>query len=322
MKHILLAKKSKRIFAALIDFLLITISSVTIFLTLVFPFSFNEKLYRDNFVSMKDILQESGLYFTNDEGEYTGKSVLVNSYNTVADLSNATVQIYDKTIQVNLSKDLYEYYTAKYDKFGHEYNLSIQAFEDTVLKIGSSNIASIDYTTYAITMIDPSKEDETVSAFLDAYTNAALDADKFEGVQQLKTQNTNLMLSSIALIIPVIVGMGLIFTFIVPACSKGRRSIGKHVFKLDVIASTSYQLKNSKLLLRSLVYTLIEVIGGVLSFGATFLITYTMFLFTKNRRSIHDFICKSVVIDGKDSVYFLSEKEEKYFDERSKNRNQ
>lgn len=319
MKHILLAKKSKRIFAGLIDFLIILISTLIIFFTLVYPLAFNEKQYRDNFIKLKDIFQESGLYVTNDLGEYAGKCTFTNSFKSIGDLNDVTIDVYDKQFKENLSKDLYLFYTTKYTSFGHDHNLSDEAYMTTVLEIGTSNIASIDMTTFAINMVDVSKENETIQFFLTKYEAACYDVNNYAPVVKIKNENNDLMFGVIALIIPVTLGVAFITHFIIPIFSKCRRTIGKHIFKLDVIASTSYQLKWHKLLLRYVVYAVVEVIGGIVTFGGLFLITYTMFIFSKNRRSIHDFVCKSVVIDGKDSVYFLNEKEEEYFNARKKN---
>ena len=52
--------------------------------------------------------------------------------------------------------------------------------------------------------------------------------------------------------------------------------------------------------------------------GGFILISYTMFMFKKNRRCLHDIIAGSVVIDKKDSFYFDSPQEERYYEERAK----
>ena len=321
MKHILLAKKSRRILAGLLDCLSILISSMVIFLTLVFPFSFNQKLYRANALEISNTLNESGLFFVNEDGGYIGKSTLCNNITDVESLSKITLTAWDKTHDdVNLSKDLYEFYTTKYVKYGHDANLTSEIYLNTVLKVGSeeSNISNVNLDTFAISYIKEENKSITIAYFLSKYENASVMITENEKIVALKNENTGLMFSAIALIIPVIMGVGLITHFVIPLCSKTRRTLGKHIFKLDVISSDSYQLKWYILIPRYLVYILVEIIGGFLSLGGLFLITYTMFLFSKNRRSIHDFICKSVVIDGKQSIYFLNKEEEEYYAKRIK----
>ena len=67
--------------------------------------------------------------------------------------------------------------------------------------------------------------------------------------------------------------------------------------------------------LRWLSQYLIEFVGAVVSFGATLLITYTMSMFTKNHRSIHDYLGNSVVISEPESLWYLDAVEESEMNE-------
>ena len=44
-----------------------------------------------------------------------------------------------------------------------------------------------------------------------------------------------------------------------------------------------------------------------------FLVTYTMFLFNKKRRCLHDYFGNSVVIDRNQSIWYPSKEVELYF---------
>lgn len=322
MKHIILAKKSKRIISGLVDLLILIISSVVIFLTVVMPLSFNSELYKSNGLRITTLYAESGLFLTQENGSYAGKSTITRNINSVEDLHDVNLIAWETTFShQNLSKDLYTFYTTKYINYGNDYNFTHDTYLSDVLKVGSeeSNIASIDTNTFAINMINSSKGNVTLDFFLAQYEAASVSVDKSSAIAALKNENSNMMLISIALIIPVIFVFGFIYSFLIPCLNKTRRSIGKMIFKLDVISKTSYQLPTSRLFVRFLFYTVVEVIGGFITFGGMFLITYTTFLFTKNRRALHDLVSASVVIDAQTSVYFLNKEEEEYFEKRGLN---
>ena len=64
---------------------------------------------------------------------------------------------------------------------------------------------------------------------------------------------------------------------------------------------------------RFLSYLIIEVILSFVTIGGTFLISYTMFQFTKKRRCIHDYLSKSCVVDKELSFVFKNKKIEEAY---------
>lgn len=317
MKYILLAKRSKRIFAAFIDLSILVLTSIITFLTLVYPFVFDEKAYLANAQTVKNLYQDSCLYLTQETG-YQAKCMFTDSFSTVSTLSDVDLVWKDVNFaDQNLSKDLYEFYTTKYTSYGGEYLYSKDSYLTNIVKVGTSesNIASIDIDggTFAITLIDASKEGDAISYFLSIATTASTIVDQFPTITKLKTDNYNSMYFSLFYIIPVVIGYGLIFQLVLPLLSKTRRTLGKQLFKLDVIGSDGYTLRRVKLIPRALVYIFVEIILGVASFLGVLLISYTMFMFSKNRRAMHDFVAKSAVIDGQTSIYFSCKEEEDYY---------
>ena len=79
---------------------------------------------------------------------------------------------------------------------------------------------------------------------------------------------------------------------------------------LGVLSADGYVLKRYYHIPRFLSLFIIEMAGGILSFGGLFLISYILFCFNKKRRSIHDFVGNSVVIDKKASVWFVDKDQE------------
>lgn len=321
MKHIILARRSHRFLAALIDLLILIVSTVVVFFTLVMPLTFNATKYQENGKEVARLYSQSQLYLTQENGSYTCKSNLVKQIKSVSDLHNVDLIAWEKNFpSQNLSKDLYDFYTSKYVNYGKDFNLAKDVYYKDVLKVGTeeSNIKGIDETTYELLLLDTSKANITLDFFLKQYNAAGVIVDSYSGIKNIKNENTNMMMSTITLVIPLLIAFGVIYDLIIPLCNQNRRTIGKFIFKLDVIGKDGYQLKRINLIPRFLIYMFVEVLLGFATFGGLFLISYTVFLFSKNRRALHDFVAKSAVIDGKQSIYFLNKEEEEYINNRGK----
>ena len=83
--------------------------------------------------------------------------------------------------------------------------------------------------------------------------------------------------------------------------------------KLVVLDDMGYTYNKWKLIPRNLFCFIVEFVGGIASFGALLLITYTMSMFTKKHRSIHDYLFGSVVADSESSLWFDNPVEEELY---------
>ena len=97
----------------------------------------------------------------------------------------------------------------------------------------------------------------------------------------LDEENRNMMLFTIVMIIPALFGSSLIFYFLIPICSKNGETIGKYLLGLGVLSADGYVLKRYYHIPRFLSLFIIEMAGGILSFGGLFLISYILFCFNK-----------------------------------------
>ncbi len=322
MKTIVLAKKSKRILARLIDFLIVLFVTLPIFTFIVFPSSFDAEKFEKNSKELISLYKESGLFAVDENGSYTAYSNFTTIVD-VDDLFSSDVTYNGKEIKgVSLTKTLYEFYTTKYVDFGGEFNLTHEAFETNILKLGKeeSNIKDFDVNTFTFTLIDDSKSSVTFEYFLNAYTAACTNMIKESRVQVLTAENQAIMSSSIQTIVPVLLIVSFIFDLLIPLFLPHCQSIGKKIFDLCVLNKNGYHLNKFMLLPRWLVYVLVELILGFLTFGASILITYTMFLFVKKRRCLHDMIAGSVVIERSQSIFFANQKEETFYINRQRSR--
>jgi len=314
MRHLVLAKRWKRILAAFIDFLIISGASLILYFTAVYPNYFNASDYEKNRNEIVELYRDSQLFVVSSTGTYAGKSTY--SYSGLSDLSDKTLIVGNESFEHNnLWKDLFKYYTEKKTLYTESGNLDVEGYKTTILKVGSeeSNIASFDEITFKVTLIDNTYSEKTKEFFLNQYEDASQVVNKSTVIAIPTGKNTSILFSTIAMIIPCIVGFAFIFAFLIPLFMPHGETIGKKLFSLAVISKTGYKLSKWLLIPRFLVYVAIEFILGIMTFGGLFLISYTMFMFIKNRRCLHDIIGASVVIDFKASIFFETPSEEKYY---------
>ncbi len=322
MKNIYYAKKSHRILSRVIDLFILILTSVVLYVTLVFPNTFDKAKMLENNTKLVELYKDSGLFAVDSDGNYAAYSQFGN-IKKVDDLYDVSITFNNKKYEgIKLSKALFEFYTTKYTFYGASSNLSSEVYKNNILKVGSttSNIKEFDETTYKFTLIDSSKEEDTVTFFYEAFQGACKSVINSSSITSLTSSNQQILMSSLYWIIPVLAGFSFIFEFLIPLFSPHNETIGKHIFKIGIISDKGYTLKKYMLLPRWISYLLFEIILGVLSFGGTLLISYTMFMFTKKRKCLHDIFAKSIVIDNTRSIYFDNEKEESYYINRQRER--
>ena len=320
MRYILLGNLWKRVGARLIDFILSIGLTCAIFFGAVYPATFNQAKYTENLERMGEIYQNSGLYIVSSKGNYTSIGAFT-SINTLEELTSITLYSDGEEFKdVNLTKQLYDFYTTKFVDYGGDHNFTLDTFKSMILKVGSqeSNIKdfTFDNNVFTYTLIDSEQEYETVTFVKDAFLNAANIVISTEEVTKLSAENENLMYSSLYYLIPIFIGFSLIFELLIPLFSPEGKSIGKFIFKLGILTKDGYELSKYKLVIRWLAYLVLEIALGILTVGGTILISYTMLMFNKKKRVLHDYVAGTMVVDTKTLFYFKNAEEERRFQER------
>ena len=320
MKQILLAKKGKRMLARLIDFLIVTGLTLILFFGLIYPNVFNRDLYLENNEKIVNLYRESELFFVDSEGNYRANSTF--EFKTIDDLYNTEVKVSNQNYEIKLTSSLYDYYTQKYKDFDGQNNLSPDIYKSQILKLGleESNIRDYNEETHTFTLIDESKSDITLQFFIETYQNACVKVTESTPVKTLSDANDSLMIKSLSLIVPTLIGISFIFDLLIPLFMPYSETIGKKIMHLGLVSKDGYSLKKYLLIPRWLAYIFLEYLLGIVTFGGLFLISYTMFLFCKKRRCIHDFLSNSVVVDADNSIFFSNKEEEAFYINRQKAR--
>ena len=334
MKCIVLAKMDKRIFAAVIDFILTLGVALGIFFALVLPLTLNADEYNANQQKLNDIKIASGLYtkvYSNDVYAYeliidvtTNKLNGINDPNAIPYFN--VIELVDQKLSVidSLARFYLDPPTYNGAAIFNVHQITEAILKESIFKVGKevSNIKDLSLNPstnmYEISLMDSSKQQTTIE-----YISQLIKPDQIEGTTSvseivitsqtyldIENLNKNMMLFSILMIIPTLFGVSLITYFIIPICSKNGETIGKYLLGLGVLTADGYVLKKYYHIPRFLSLFVIEMAGGILSFGGLFLISYIMFCFSKKRRSVHDFCANSVVIDKKESTWFVDRDQE------------
>jgi len=320
MKHIEFPKKWKRILAAFIDFCIMFAIFSIVYFPFVFPASFDSTTYGNNNKKSQDLFVESSIYMR--FGDYVSSPTSLADFPTLVSYETGTVTYNSIVYTVNLGNNLHTFYTQKVSDYGGV-NVSEEVYKKEILKVGSDTSALGDYTyvdgVSHFTLKEGAKETTAASFLDDLYTTAMSKVSGSPKATTLSDENSHIMLIAVLMAIPTLIGASIPFFLLIPLFSKNGKTIGKHIFHIAVLSKDGYELKKWKLLIRWLVYIVIEVLLGFVSCGASFLISYTMFLFAKNHRSIHDFAAGSVVADANVSFWFKDPYEESEYRERHEN---
>lgn len=108
--------------------------------------------------------------------------------------------------------------------------------------------------------------------------------------------------------------------FIMPIILKNGQTVGKIIMKIGLVNKLGYEVNVWQLLLRYVfpflfVFALFLIGGTILylGLGLFVLISYTMVIFSKERKAPHDYVAGTIVIDIKRSVWFKNATEEEKF---------
>lgn len=309
-----------RAFAFLLDMVFAIALSCAVYFPGVLPFVTDRDAYLANQAILHQREIDSGLYL-----DYGGVPVDPLAYGEVKDTEDfayTTITYEGEERPFSLLGALYDYWTEKAGGFGNVL-VPAESFQTSILETesDSSPIAAASFDIEGNSWEIEIKEGFTDLAAYDflyqVYDKAMGTLGNDEAMKKANDAMTDDSIFAICMAIPVIFGAMAVFFLIVPLCYPNGETFGKKIFGLVVLTDKGYAYPKAKLIWRFLAFFIAEGAGMVLTFGASLLISYTMTMFTKKHRSIHDYLAGSVVAKGSESLWFLDEVEEEEFNLRS-----
>lgn len=315
-KLIVLAGMWKRAFAFLFDMATSAALACLIYFCCIFPFVSDAEAQRENQIALNARRIESGLYL-----DFDGVAVNPLSYasiRSVEDCYSAEVVFGEEKQEFSLLNTLYEYWTLTCEGFGNV-PVKHEDFAQGVLDAayGTGAIKGIEITAdgQVKAVYDEKDELNAYSEIYGAYDIALSSLYNDEKIKAIDDAMSEDARNALLWALPAIVGSLAVFYLLVPLCYSDGQTFGKKIFKMVVLTKLGYYYSRPKRVGRYFAF-LFELALCFLSFGALLLVTYTMAMFTKKHRCIHDYLSGSVVAKEEDSLWFADPQEEEEYNER------
>lgn len=284
----------RRIQAYLIDFVVILIVGIISFYAGDYFYT-NSQLGQRNNADILALRLESGLYIA----DYENNPVML------------TKDINTNNYEVIYLTRLEYFYTAANTHF--DYTLSTYYVEDQafdyyrdVLKEGdSSSLFTFDNTFPSL----PYRFKTTLSADDKTEAWSRLYSTALRDFQQDPTYKAidRALRDFVALNLTISAFVGTIIPWLFCPLFFGHgRSIGKFLTRLAVVNKDGYAVKHGQIVVRFLVFAIIETALNVYGFFIPLLLTSGVLTLTKNNRAIHDLVSGTYVVDAKMSRIFKS----------------
>lgn len=286
------AKFTHRVFAFMVDLFLMIVTALLLVLASrqlvgLTPF------YSSAVNKIKDVQIASHLYVKDEKGD----TVLLCEFYSPE--SEEDCEEYN----VELDKALKEFYKDTYFFTEDSSNLYLEQRMKTGYFI---------YTDDSHTDAAP-KSDVLASTIYKTYTSLM----KTEAVTYISknvdyvsaSKTINLSFIFLILLVPIVISVT-IYEYIIPLCLKrGRKTLGKLAFKLGVVDEKGLSPSFWRFTARFALFLFVEILLSVVAFMIPFLVSMTMFYFSKKAQSFHDYVTATYVISTDGARVFMNENE-------------
>lgn len=281
----------KRSGAAILDFIVFTLATLFLISSAIGPFYDNQ--YNTSQLSSQFTAYQLASYLYAEDDTTSQVLFVANE-----EIPEAIYQYYAefKNGKVYLEED-------------EPFAFSNQWYNETILKINEEGTFFVldagDTTLRALERSDLSEEEQALLStfYTNAFNDALADLAQYEPYVDLARQINQFFIEILAIAASISV---LIFYLLLPLLLKEGRTLGKLVLNLSVVNKDGYHLVWWQYLLRFIGLTVTFVLAIYTILGSI-LVSYTFMIFTKNYRSLHDFLAFTRVVDRKQSLIFSKE---------------
>jgi uncharacterized RDD family membrane protein YckC len=290
------APLSKRLLAFLCD-LAVTLVLVALFAwlgSLVLP---HLDFYRSAGATFDNLQLNSGLYVSSDSGIVKIEKKYASSEAVIANdaYEKALSSFYSNTLFFETAEKGQEIYRGQ--------------------KIGNSAIVDSNHETYWT--LDSANEvlvkDGVTPAHLNSFYISALNDYGYSYLNNNSdyVHASRILTLSYLFMIPIVVDISLIPVFLViPLClHRGKKTLGKAIFKLAVLDRRGLSVRPWHYVLRFLFFLFVEIDLSFFGAGIPLIVSFSMLAFSQRGQSLHDYVCNTYVVDANSQSIYLSEAE-------------
>lgn len=290
------AKFSSRIFAFMVDAFLMIVTALGLVIGSRYLFG-SMAFYQNATNKIKDIEIVSHLYYQDENGDNT---ILCDHFKPDSEEKCAE---YNPQLDQALSDFYHESFFFDQSDSESGYSLYIKQRMDSGLFI---------YTDDSHTDVAP-KDDVKASELYETYSSLMKhDALSYiaKNVDYINSARTiNLTFIFLILLLPITISV-FIYEFIIPIIFKrGRKTIGKFLFKLGVVDQKGLSPSFLRFFARFLLIYSLEIVLSLVAFLIPLIVSTSMFFFSKNNQAFHDYVSGTYVVSCENSNIFLNKEE-------------
>lgn len=248
------------------------------------PIFSNVFSYDENLEIYENIMLESNLYYEDSQGYI---------YELIQEFDNG----HFKQGELNFYKKVDSSIEAFYLKYQHQ-GANLSSFLENK---SESNLYNFSNNQYVL------KENVDVNAYKTFITeNFEQAVSLFSKIdeQYVSIARTFMVFQILSLSLSLIISCTIVF-LLIPLFSKNSETIGKRLLSVGIVSlKDGFAIKKSQLLIRFLVFLLIEVILSVLLFAIPLLISFSMVVFNKKGLALHDYLSATICVDKKQTIVY------------------
>lgn len=314
------AKVSRRFFAALIDVLFASILFFLLYTTVV-DMAFNAAVNMDQLrLEYKDLSVQSYLYGIEEETVDLPLEEKVLVYLDSKDYPEAIYHYYvDFKQTVSETHTTPEaWYIANILNVGKEDSLFVLDPIPPVEPLRSSEITS-EANSESTSITDPHegygfvpsgvviKSDTSVAMLKSFYQSAYMTAETDFNSGEIQRQLNQYILFE--LVISIVIATS-IFFLLIPTFLPNGQTLGKKIFHLGVTDLSGYKVKYWQLFVRYFATLSLEILLSFITSFLALFVSFTIAMFSKKARALHDFVSRTRVVDLRDSTIYVDAIEE------------
>ncbi len=290
------AKFSSRVFSFMVDLFLMIVTALGLVIGFRYLFG-GMPFYQNASNKIKEIEMASHLYYKDEKGDTT---ILCDHYKPE---NEEQCEQYNPQLNQALSDFYRDSFFFNQSDSESGYTLYIKQRMDTGLFI---------YTDDSHTDVAP-KDDVKASELYQTYTSlmkhqaVSYIAQNVDYINSARTLNLTFIF--LILVLPISISV-IIYEFIIPLIFKrGRKTIGKYLFKLGVVDQKGLSPSFARFFARFILFYLVEIMLSIVAFLIPFIVSVSMFFFTKNNQTFHDYIAGTYVVNCESSRIFMNKEE-------------
>ena len=290
------AKFSSRIFAFMVDAFLMIVTALGLVIGSRYLFG-SMDFYQNATNKITEIQMASHLYYKDEKGDTT---ILCDHYDPQSEEQCAE---YNPKLHQALSDFYHDSFFFDQDDSESGYALYIKQRMDSGLFI---------YTDDSHSDVAP-KDDVLASEIYKTYTSL-MKHDAVSYIAQNEdyinsARTLNLTFIFLILVLPITISV-FIYEFIVPMLFKrGRKTIGKFLFKLGVVDQKGLSPRFGRFFARFILFYFVEIMLSLVAFLIPFIVSTSMFFFSKNNQSFHDYVSGTYVVNCENATIFMNKEE-------------